>query len=143
MKDTDHKPCFNYTRFGIFLFNYCVCVVVRDGDLELLFILLYYVTVSVHFSCSVLSDSLWPHGLQHARQLLEFIQTHVHWDSDAIQQSHTLSSPSPPAFNRSQHHGIFIRVGCSHQVAKVLEFYFFLFLFFKVSPCVYLFIFIF
>ena len=63
---------------------------------------------TVQFSRSVVSDSLWPHGLQHARppvhhQLLEFTQTHVHWDGDAIQPSHPLSSHSPPAFSFSQH----------------------------------------
>ena len=52
--------------------------------------------------------------------LLEFAQTHVHWVSDAIQSSHTLSSPSP-AFNLSQQQGIFQWVSSSHQVAKVLE----------------------
>ena len=41
--------------------------------------------------------------------------------SDAIQPSHPLSSPSPPALNLSQHQGLFQRVGSSHQVAKVLE----------------------
>ena len=55
---------------------------------------------SVQFSRSVVSDSLWPHGLQHAssvhHQLLEPTQTHVHWVSDTIQPSHPLSSPSPP-----------------------------------------------
>ena len=40
-------------------------------------------------------------------QLLELAQTHVHWVSDAIQPSYPLSSPSPPAFNLSQHHGLF------------------------------------
>ena len=40
-------------------------------------------------------------------QLLELTQTHVHRVSDAIQQSHPLSSPSPPAFNLSQHQGLF------------------------------------
>ena len=49
VKDIDRKPCFNYTRFGIFLFNYCVCVLVRSGDLEVLFALLYYVTSSSSF----------------------------------------------------------------------------------------------
>ena len=66
---------------------------------------------SVQFSRSVVSDSLRPHRLQHARlpvhhQLPEFTQTHVHWVGDAIQPSHPLSSPSP-AFNLSQHHGLF------------------------------------
>ena len=40
----------------------------------------------------------------------------------AIQASHPLSSPSPPAFNLSQHQGLFKRVSSSHQVAKVLAF---------------------
>ena len=39
--------------------------------------------------------------------LLELAQTHVHWVSDATQPSHPLSSPSPPAFNHSQHRGLF------------------------------------
>ena len=42
-------------------------------------------------------------GLRVHHQLLESIQTHVHWVGDAIQPSHPLSSPSPPAFNLSQH----------------------------------------
>ena len=54
-------------------------------------------------------------------QLPELTQTHVHYISDAIQPSHPLSSPSP-AFNLSQHQGLFQRVSSLHQVAKVLEF---------------------
>ena len=46
-------------------------------------------------------------GIPVHRQLLEFIQTHVHWVGDAIQPSHPLSSPSPPALNLSQHQGLF------------------------------------
>ena len=53
---------------------------------------------------------------------LEFTQTHVHWVRDAIQPSHPLSSPSPPAPNPSQHQRLFQRVNSSHEVAKVLEF---------------------
>ena len=60
-------------------------------------------------------------GLPVHRQLPEFTQTHVHWVSDAIQPSHPLSSPSPPAFNLSQHQGLFQEVSSLHQVAKVLE----------------------
>ena len=62
----------------------------------------------VQFSHSVVSDSLdtmnrsMP-GLPVQHQLLEFTQTHVHQVSDAIQPSHPLSSPSPPALNLSQH----------------------------------------
>ena len=82
---------------------------------------------SVQFSHSVLSNSLRLHGLQHSRppspsQLLEFTQTHVHRISDAIQPPYPLSSPSPPAFNLSQHQGLFKWVSSLHQVAKVLEF---------------------
>ena len=57
---------------------------------------------SVQFSGSVMSDFLRPHGLPglHVHhQLLEPAQTHVHPVGDAIQPSHPLSSPSPPAFN--------------------------------------------
>ena len=56
-------------------------------------------------------------------QLPQFAQTHVHWVSDAIQPSDPLSSPSPPAFNLSQHQGLFQEVSSSHQVTKVLEFH--------------------
>ena len=55
-------------------------------------------------------------------QLPEFTQTHVHWVGDAIQPSHPLLSTSPPAFNLSQHQGLFKWVSSSHQVAKGLEF---------------------
>ena len=55
-------------------------------------------------------------------QLLEFTQTQVHWVSDAIQPSHPLSSPSPPAPNASQHQTLLQWVNSSHEVAKVLEF---------------------
>ena len=140
------------------------------------------------FSCSVVSDSLWLHGLQHTKfpypslslgvcsnscpssqwccptisssvapfswsrcsdqirsvaqscltlcdpmnhstpglpvhhQHPEFTQTHVHRVSDAIQPSHPLLSPSPPAPNQSQHQRLFQWVNSSQQVAKVLEF---------------------
>ena len=55
-------------------------------------------------------------------QLPEFTQTHVHRVSDAIQPSHPLSSPSPPAPNPSHDQGLFQWVNSSHEVAKVLEF---------------------
>ena len=74
-----------------------------------------------------MSDCLWAHGLQHARLLCplvspEFAQTHVYWVEDAIQPSHSLLPHSPPAFNLSQHQGLFQWVSSLHQVAKVLEF---------------------
>ena len=81
----------------------------------------------LQFSCSVMSDSLWPMnrrtpGLPVHYQLPEFTQTQVDWVGDAIQPFHPLSSPSPPALNLSQHQGLFKWVTSSHQVAKVLEF---------------------
>ena len=81
------------------------------------------------FSHSVVSDSLWPHGLQHPgfpvlHYLPEFAQTHVHWFNDAIQPFHPLSSPSPPTFNLSQHQGLFQWVSSSHQMAIYWSFCF-------------------
>ena len=61
-------------------------------------------------------------GLPAHHQLPEFTQIHVYRVSDAIQPSHPLSSPSPPAPNPSQHHSLFQWVNSSHEVAKVLEF---------------------
>ena len=46
-------------------------------------------------------------GLPVHHQLPEFTQTHVHRVGDAIQPSHPLSSPSPPALNPSQHQSLF------------------------------------
>ena len=64
---------------------------------------------SVAQSCLTLCDPMnhSTPGLPVYHQLLEFTQTHVHWVSDAIQPSHPLSSPSPPALNLSYHKGLF------------------------------------
>ena len=79
---------------------------------------------SVIQACLTLCDPMdWSTpGLPVHHQLPEFTQTRVHWVSDAIQPSPPLSYPSTPAFNLSQHHGVFKWVSSSHQVAKVLEF---------------------
>ena len=61
-------------------------------------------------------------GLPVHHQLPEFTKTHVHRVSDAIQPSHPLSSPSPPAPNTSQNQSLFQWVNSSHEVAKGLEF---------------------
>ena len=61
-------------------------------------------------------------GLSVHHQLLEFTQTHVHRVNDAIQLSHPLLSPSPPASNPTQHQSLFQLVNSLHEVAKVLEF---------------------
>ena len=60
-------------------------------------------------------------GLPVHHQWPEFTQTHIHWVGDAIQPSHPLLSPSPPALNLSQHQSLFKWVSSSHEVAKVLE----------------------
>ena len=79
---------------------------------------------SVAQSCPTLWDPMAcsTPGLPVHHQLPEFTQTRIHWVSDAIQPSHPLSPPSPPAFNLSQHQGLFKWVSSLHQVAKVLEF---------------------
>ena len=77
---------------------------------------------SVVKSCPTLCDPMncsMP-GFPVLHHLLEFAQTPVHWVSDTMQPSRPLSSLSP-AFNRSQHQGLFQWVSSLHQVAKVLE----------------------
>ena len=62
-----------------------------------------------HYSCLTLCDPMdrsMP-GLPVHHQLLELAQTHVHQVGDAIQPSHLLLPPSPPALNLSQHQGLF------------------------------------
>ena len=81
---------------------------------------------SVAQSCLTLCDPMHRStpGFPVHHQLPEFTQIHVHRVSDAIQPSHPLSSPSPPAPNPSQHQNLFQWVNSSHEVAKVLEFQF-------------------
>ena len=78
------------------------------------------VTQSCPTPCDTMNRST--PGLPVHHQLPEFTQTNVHWVGDAIQPSHPLSSPSPPAPNPSQHQSIFQWVNSLHEVAKVLEF---------------------
>ena len=86
-----------------------------------LFLSASYSLSSIHFSsvaqscptlCNPMNCSM--PGLPVHHQLLEFTQTHVHWVSDAIQPSHPLLSPSPPAPNPSQHQGLFQWVNSLH-----------------------------
>ena len=75
-----------------------------------------------------MSDSVWPHQLQHARVSCpsptpEVYLNSCHWVRYTMQPSHPLSSPSPSAFNLSQNQGLFQWISSSHQVAKVLEFH--------------------
>ena len=79
---------------------------------------------SVAQSCPTLCDPMnrSTPGLPVHHQLLGSTQTHVHQVGDAIQPSHPLSSPSPPACNPSQHQSLFQWVNSLHEVAKILEF---------------------
>ena len=77
------------------------------------------VTESCPTLCKLLDCSMPAFPVHH--QLPELAQTHVHQVSDAIQPSHPLSLPFPPAFNPSQHQGLFQWASSSHQVAKLLK----------------------
>ena len=81
---------------------------------------------SVQFSSVAQSCmTLWPCELQHSRPTCPSPTAGVHpnpWVGDAVQPSHPLSSPSPPALNLSQCQGLFKWVSSSHQVAKLLGF---------------------
>ena len=83
----------------------------------------WYSKFSSAQSCPTLWDPMdcSTPGLPVHHQLLEFSQTHVHWVGDAIQPSHPLLSPSP-AFNLSQHQGLFKWVSSSRHMARLLEF---------------------
>ena len=87
-------------------------------------ICLLYQFSSVAQLCATLCDPMncSTPGLPVHHRLPEFIQTHIYWVSDAVQPSHPLSSPSPPALNPSQHQSLFQWVNSSHEVTKVLEF---------------------
>ena len=78
------------------------------------------VTQSYPTLCDPMNCSTPSFSVHH--QLPEFTQTHAHRVSDAIQPSHPLSSPSPPAPNPSQHQGLFQWVNSAHEMATVLEF---------------------
>ena len=112
-----------YTWFSYiyFIYTYVLFEVVFLHDGILGDFVLQNPISSVQFSCSVISDChpmdcIMP-GFPVHHQLLELVQTPFHQVCDAIQQSHPLSSPSPPAFNLSQHQGLFQWVSSSHQVA--------------------------
>ena len=80
------------------------------------------VTQSCPTLCNPVDCSMPGFPVHH--QLRELAQTHVPQVRDAIQPSHPLSSPFTPAFNLSQHQGLFQWASSSRQVAKVLEFQF-------------------
>ena len=81
---------------------------------------------SVQFSCSVMTDSLWPHGLQHTRLPCPSPTPRAYSNSCPSSQwchptIYPLSSPSPPAFSLSQHQGLFQWISSSHQVTQSIR----------------------
>ena len=101
-----HMPCTFSSISDIFLkpciyeFCCCLCSIAKSS-----------LTLCDSMDCST-------PGFPVFHYLPEFVPTHVHWISDAIQPSHSLSPASPPALNLSEHHGLFQWVGFLHQVAK-------------------------
>ena len=87
-----------YTHTKCSPVKFCYCLAARSDQIR-----------SVTQSCPTLCDpmNLSIPGLLVCHQLPEFTQTHVHCVGDAIQPSHPLSSPSPPAPNPSQHQSLF------------------------------------
>ena len=77
-------------------------------------LLLFSLTLCDFMYCNAPGFPVFPY-------LLEFAQTHVHWVDGAIQPSHPLSYPYPPALSLSQHQCLFQWAGSLHQVSKVLE----------------------
>ena len=105
-----------YNIWNLSLFTHTVSLISQTrGDIQFSLVTQSCPTLCDPMDCST------PGFLVH-HQLLKLTQTHVHWVSDAIPPSHPLSSPFPPAFNLSQHQGLFQWVSSSHQVAKVFEF---------------------
>ena len=105
--------------------QWCLDLLINQVDSNIFF-LVEWTFSSVAQSCPTLCNPMnrSTPGLPVHHQLPEFTQTHVHRVGDAIQPSHPLSSPSPPALNPSQHQSLFQWVNSSHEVAKVLEFQF-------------------
>ena len=90
------------------LCTFCMCVLNFTIKIQFSSVAQWCLTLCDPMNCST-------PGLPVHHQLSEFTQTHVHWVSDAIQPSHPLSSPSPPAPNPSQHQSLFQWVNSSHE----------------------------
>ena len=126
---------FNHQHFVTYTFSFS-CTYIHTYTYIIILIILNYLQVgeihhgtsllnqfsSVAQSCPTLCDPIDRTGFPVLHQLPELTQTPINWVRDAIQPSHSQLSPSLPAFNLSQHQGLFKWVSSSHQVAKLLEF---------------------
>ena len=111
-----YESCTEFSSFFFFL-HWILIIDFPSSSLTVQF-------SSVAQSCLTLCDTMdySMADLPFHQQLKKFTQTHVHWVGDAIQLSHPLLSPSPPAFNHSQNQGFFQWVSSLHQGPKVLQF---------------------
>ena len=118
-----HLGLNNYTWWILRLIDFWIKQRFRWGHF-ILCNLNKYCCCSVTKLCLILCNSMdcSTPGFPVIQYLLEFAQTRFHWVNDAIHPSHPLSPLSPPAFNLSQHQGLFQCVSSLHQVVKVLEF---------------------
>ena len=118
-KCLQHKQ--NTVQFSSSYIWFIFMIDIHQTTLQSCFKILVQVSsVAQSYLCDLMNLST--PGLPVHYQLPESTQTHVHWDGNAIQPSHLLSSPLPPAFNLSQHQGLYKWVCSSHEMAKVLEF---------------------
>ena len=101
----------------------------QGAIIKLLLSMISFILTSTKLCCSIAKlcptlcnpmDCNMP-GFPVLHYLPKFAQSHVHCVEDAIQPSHPLWPPSPPAFSHSQHQGLFQWISSLHQVAKVLE----------------------
>ena len=123
-----YSLCLRTCKNKLVMLLFWICPVLTWYQAWLLRTIIFFV-FSVQFSsvaqlrltlCDPMSRST--PGLPVHHHLREFTQTQVHRVGDAIQPSHPLSSPFPPAPDPSQHHSLFQWVNSSHEVARVLEF---------------------
>ena len=124
------QECWHWPKVFVLFANWLITnfqTCKSAGNIYVLVLIMVYIMVvvccSVTHLCPTLCDLMdcsTPH-FPVLHYLPEFAQTRVHWISDAIQPSHPLSPPFPPALSLSQHQGLFQWVGSLHQVAKVLE----------------------